>query len=110
MGAIRYYSLFYDEVYVYIKNVENYNNEFVDPYIHILPLHHTEQCKDNNHDYIIVSDNNANKNIDIDKRITHTYFINKKKYNNNKYEETTDMLINEIYQKLDLEPSISLEY
>lgn len=109
VGAIRYYSLFYDEVYVYIKNIENYNNEFVDPYIHILPLNLMGSVKDNNHDYIIVSDNNANKNVDIDKRITHTYFINKKKYNN-KYEETTDMLINEIYQKLDLEPSISLEY
>lgn len=110
LGAIRYYSLFYDEVYVYIKNVENYNNEFVDPYIHIMPLHHIESYKDNNHDYIIVSDNNANKNIDIDKKIAHTYFINKKKYNNEKYKETSDMFINEIYQKLDLEPSIGLEY
>jgi hypothetical protein len=111
VGAIRYYSLFYDEVFVYVKNVQNYNNEFIDPYIHILPFTTTEPIVDHNHDYVIVS--MTNKNIDIDKNITHTYFINKKKFDeisNNVYKETSDILINEIYKKLDLEPTISLEF
>jgi hypothetical protein len=123
LGAIRYYSLFYDEVFVYMKDGSKYNNEFVDPYIHILTLCQIESIKDDNNDYIIVStngwsENNKNididrKNIDIDRKITHTYFINKKKYdeNSNKnYKETSDVLINEIYKKLDLEPTISLEF
>jgi hypothetical protein len=167
LGAIRYYSLFYDEVYVYIKNLENYNNELIDPYIFVLPLigpigpnastdpigpigpnastdpigpigpnastdpigpigpnastdpigpnaatASTEGIfTESNHDYIIV-DNNTNGNVDINitKRIAHTYFINKKKYSNGEYKETSDILINEIYKKLDLDPSISLEY
>ena len=58
--------------------------------------------------FIIHADTNTN--IDIDKKITHTYFINKKKYCTHDYKETSDMLINEIYKKLDLEPTISLEY
>jgi len=121
LGAIRYYSLFYDEVFVYMKNVQNYNNEFIDPYIYILPFTTTESIKNDNHDYVIVSmagknmdtDTNINTNINIDKNITHTYFINKKKYDeisNNIYKETSDTLINEIYKKLDLEPTISLEF
>jgi hypothetical protein len=173
LGAIRYYSLFYDEVYVYIKNLENYNNELIDPYIFVLPLIGPNASTDpigpnastdpigpnastdpigptvstdpigpnvstdpigpnastdpispigptastegifteSNHDYIIV-DNNTNGNVDINitKRIAHTYFINKKKYSNGEYKETSDILINEIYKKLDLDPSISLEY
>jgi hypothetical protein len=113
LGAIRYYSLFYDEVFVYMKNLENYNNELADPYIHILPLCQIESIKDN-YDYVIVSnkdgDIDTNTNIDIDKKITHTYFVNKKKYCAHDYKETSDMLINEIYKKLDLEPTISLEY
>jgi 50S ribosomal subunit-associated GTPase HflX len=119
LGAIRYYSLFYDEVFVYMKNVQNYNNEFIDPYINILPFTTTESIKNDNYDYVIVSmagenmDTITNTNINIDKKITHTYFINKKKYDeisNNTYKETTDTLINEIYKKLDLEPTISLEF
>jgi histidinol phosphatase-like enzyme len=92
-----------------MKNLENYNNEFVDPYIHILPLCQIESIKDN-YDYVIVSNKDGDIDIDIDKKITHTYFINKKKYSACDYKETSDMLINEIYKKLDLEPTISLEY
>ena len=117
LGAIRYYSLFYDEVFVYVKNVQNYNNEFIDPYIHILPFTTTELIKNDNHDYVIVYTTDGNgkpyEHIEIDKKITHTYFINKKKYDeisNNTYKETLDTLINEIYKKLDLEPTISLEF
>ena len=117
LGAIRYYSLFYDEVFVYMKDVNNYNNEFVDPYIHILPFTATESIKNDNHDYVIVYTKDGNgkpyENIDIQKQIIHTYFINKKKYDeisNNTYKETSDTLINEIYKKLDLEPTISLEF
>ena len=116
LGAIRYYSLFYDEVFVYMKDGSKYNNEFIDPYIHILTLCQIESIKDDNNDYVIVSTNGwseNNKNIDIDRKITHTYFINKKKYdeNSNKnYKETNDTLIDDIYKKLDLEPTISLEY
>lgn len=132
LGAIRYYSLFYDEVYVYIKNLENYNNELIDPYIFVLPFigpigpnastdpigpigpnASTEDIfTESNHDYIIVFDNNTDGKVDITitKRIAHTYFINKKKYSNEEYKETTDILINEIYKKLDLDPSIGLEY
>lgn len=112
LGAIRYYSLFYDEVFVYVKDLQNYNNEFIDPYIHVLPFTAIEPIIDNhNHDYVIVSITDGN--INIDKNITHTYFINKKKFDeitNNIYEDTTDILINEIYKKLDLEPKISLEF
>jgi hypothetical protein len=132
VGAIRYYSLFYDEVFVYIKNVQNYNNEFIDPYIHILPFTAIEPTigstvkstvgstveptveptvNVHNHDYVIVS--MTGENINIDKNITHTYFINKKKFDeisNNIYKETNDVLINQIYKKLDLEPTISLEF
>lgn len=121
LGAIRYYSLFYDEVYVYIKNLQNYNNELTDPYIFVLPTatittNTTESAfgivTESNHDYIIVSDNNSDENIDINitKRIAHTYFINKKKYSNEEYKETSDILMNNIYKKLDLDPSIGLEY
>ena len=131
LGAIRYYSLFYDEVYVYIKNLQNYNNELIDPYIFVLPTPDRTDTNTNatttnntttegafgtftesNHDYIIVSDNNSVENVDINitKRIAHTYFINKKKYSNEEYKETSDILINNIYKKLDLDPSIGLEY
>lgn len=115
LGAIRYYSLFYDEVYVYIKNLQNYNNELIDPYIFVLPtpdLGAFGIFTESNHDYIIVSDNNSDGNVDINitKRIAHTYFINKKKYSNEEYKETSDILINNIYKKLDLDPSIGLEY
>ena len=114
LGAIRYYSLFYDEVYVYINNLENYNNELIDPYIFVLPTTATAFgiFTESNHDYIIVSDNNSVENVDINitKRIAHTYFINKKKYSNEEYKETSDILINNIYKKLDLDPSIGLEY
>ncbi len=117
LGAIRYYSLFYDEVFVYMKDYNNYNNEFVDPYINILPFTTTESIKNDNYDYVIVYTTDGNgkpyEHIEIDKKITHTYFINKKKYDeisNNTYKETTDTLINEIYKKLDLEPTISLEF
>jgi hypothetical protein len=112
LGAIRYYSLFYDEVYVYIKNLQNYNNELIDPYISIMSFNSMESIKESNHDYIIVSDNNSDGNVDINitKRIAHTYFINKKKYSNEEYKETSDILINNIYKKLDLDPSIGLEY
>lgn len=123
LGAIRYYSLFYDEVYVYINNLENYNNELIDPYIFVLPpigpnASTTAAAEgafgegiftESNHDYIIV-DNNTDENVNITKRITHTYFINKKKYSNGEYKETSDILINETYKKLDLDPSIGLEY
>ncbi len=112
VGAIRYYSLFYDEVFVYVKDLQNYNNEFIDPYINVLPFTTTEPIIDNhNNDYVIVSITDGN--INIDKNITHTYFINKIKFDeitNNIYEDTTDILINEIYKKLDLEPKISLEF
>ena len=133
LGAIRYYSLFYDEVYVYIKSLQNYNSELIDPYIFVLPIPTDTTttttttgafgtgayCTDisnifteSNHDFIIVSYNNMDGNVDINitKRIAHTYFINKKKYSNEEYKETTNILINEIYKKLDLDPSIGLEY
>ena len=124
VGAIRYYSLFYDEVFVYIKNIQNYNNEFIDPYINVLPFTAIEPnvgsnvgstveptVNVHNHDYVIVS--MTGENINIDKNITHTYFINKIKFDeisNNIYKETNDVLINQIYKKLDLEPTISLEF
>ena len=100
-GAIRYYSIFYDEINLFVisENKDDTINIFKDdPFIKISII---EEEINNTFDKIIINDEN------IIQQISHSYFINNTKNNQN-----TDNLskIEIIYNKLNLDFKIHDEY
>jgi hypothetical protein len=100
-GAIRYYSLFYDEINLYVVNENKINIATIfkdDPFIKILTI---DDITDTKNDTITIIDD------DIIQRISHSYFINKTINITN-----TDNLskIETIYYKLNLDFKIHDDY
>lgn len=100
-GAIRYYSFYYDNIYIYcnldkinlIKKI--YNNDL------FIKINNVNKYIENNNDYIKIN------NLNIEKKISHTFFKDKKIKNNNsnfQYE------INKLYENLNLNIKIYEEY
>jgi hypothetical protein len=101
-SAIRYYSFYYDEIFIFCndKCVDLLNNYFDDD--KFIRVNNIDEYIKNDYDYIIIDNN------DIEKNITHSYFMNMDIVinNNNAYSEN----INKIYEKLNLDVKIIDEY
>lgn len=98
-GAIRYFSFFYDEIYLYVSD-ENLNytkNIFKnDPFIKI-----NTNNNPLNEEYDFIRINNEN----IEKKLTHSFFIN-----NTAKNIYQDNITSKLYNSLDLDISICDEY
>ena len=103
-GFIRYYSFYYDNIYIY-SNEEIYNtlkNDLSDD-VFIIVKNIIDIEIDEKHDTIKID------NFNVEKKIAHTYFANKKKLesnNNNMYAKQ----INKLYDDLNLDIKICCDY
>lgn len=92
-GAIRYYSFYYDNIYIYcnidkinlIKKI--YNDDL------FIKINNINEYNENNNDYIKIN------NYEIEKKISHTYFKDKQIENNN---SNYSYEINKLYENLNL--------
>jgi hypothetical protein len=103
-GAIRYYSFYYDELYIYTNDdmldllKKNYGDDL---YININNINDFNDINCN-YDLIKIYDDR------VEKKITHTYFLNKKQVNNNDHMYLDE--INKLYEKMNLNVKIFMEY
>lgn len=103
-GAIRYYSFYYDEIYLYcnISECESLKKIYMnDPFIKI-------NLNNKNIDYTKYDNIIINNYDDIKICLSHSYFVNKEKITNNNIQLSDN--INKLYEKLNLEISIYDEY
>lgn len=102
-SAIRYYSFFYDEIYLLVDNIENnlfLSTEFNDDKSIIVSKNFKQYIND---DRIIINNEN-----DIDLLLSHNYFTKIGKKINNEYDENN--IISKIYNSLNLEINVYYDY
>jgi hypothetical protein len=104
-GAIRYYSFYYDNIYIYSNDdiYENLKNSFNDDlFININKLNNLNNIYNDQYDYLNID------NYNTEKKLTHTYFLNKKKIDNKDISYSGE--INKLYDDLNLNTKIIEEY
>lgn len=104
-GAIRYYSFYYDNIYIYCNNkiyqlLKNSLND--DIFINVELISDKEYKYDNSFDNISIN------NYTVIKNLTHSYFINKQTIDNNN--TVYPFEINKMYNNLNLDIQIIEEY
>ncbi len=104
-GAIRYFSFYYDNIYIYCNDdiYDNINKCFNDDLlISINKIDNINNKIDEQYDNLNI------ENYNIKKKLSHSYFVNKNNINNNN--ELYNKEINKLYNDLNLDIKIIEEY